>query len=93
MYEAIANEKQKLYGVQFHPEVDLTPNGKVMLKNFLYDVCGLNGTFTMQSRERECVEYIRKTVGNCKVLVCFFFCLFIRLILFKYLIDVSQWRC
>ena len=38
---AISNEKTRLYGVQFHPEVDLTTNGKTMLNNFLTGVCGL----------------------------------------------------
>ncbi|KAL1473080.1 hypothetical protein MTO96_022566 [Rhipicephalus appendiculatus] len=66
---AIANEKMKLYGVQFHPEVDLTPKGKAMFSNFLYDIAGLSGNFTLQSRELECIEYIRRTVGQSKVLM------------------------
>lgn len=66
---AIANNEKKLYGVQFHPEVDLTTNGKVMLKNFLFNIAGLSGSFTMQNREPECIEYIRRTVGNDKVLM------------------------
>jgi len=66
---AIANESAKLYGVQFHPEVDLTTNGKIILKNFLYEICNLKGTFTMQSRENECIEYIRNFVGKNKVLM------------------------
>ena len=65
----IANEKLKLYGVQFHPEVDLTPSGRHMLKNFLTEVAGLKCNFTMKSREAECCEYIRKTVGSNKVLM------------------------
>ena len=59
----------KIYGVQFHPEVDLTTNGKLIMKNFLYNITGLSGSFTMQSREAECIEYIRKHVGKNKVLV------------------------
>lgn len=65
----IANEKMRLYGVQFHPEVDLSVNGKTMLKNFLFDITGLTGTFTIQGREQECISYIRKTVGTNKVLL------------------------
>lgn len=65
----MANEKSRLYGVQFHPEVDLTPNGKLMMKNFLLDVAGLSGNFTMQSRELECIDYIKKEIGTSKVLV------------------------
>ena len=65
----LANDKMKLYGVQFHPEVDLTPSGKHMLRNFLTEVCGLSCKFTMKSREEECCQYIRDTVGSSKVLM------------------------
>nr|CAH7727087.1 unnamed protein product [Callosobruchus chinensis] len=60
----IYNEKLHLYGVQFHPEVDLTVNGKTMLKNFLFDIAGLTGNYTIQGREEECLKYIKATVGN-----------------------------
>ncbi|KAH9395030.1 hypothetical protein TYRP_005097 [Tyrophagus putrescentiae] len=66
---AISNVEKKLYGVQFHPEVDLSTNGKQMLKNFLFNVAGLSGNFTMKSRESECIDYIRQVVGKNKVLM------------------------
>ncbi|UYV82071.1 GMPS [Cordylochernes scorpioides] len=66
---AIGNESKRIYGLQFHPEVDLTPSGKQMMQNFLYDIAGLSGNFTMQSREAECIEYIKKVVGDSKVLM------------------------
>lgn len=59
---AIGNDKKKIYGTQFHPEVDLTSNGRQMLKNFLYNIAGLPGNFTMESRELECIDNIRATV-------------------------------
>lgn len=68
----IANDKLRLYGVQFHPEVELTSNGKTMLKNFLVDIAGLTGNYTMQSREIECINGIKEVVGNNKVLVEYF---------------------
>ena len=61
---AIANEQRKIYGTQFHPEVDLTVNGKQILKNFLYNIAQLPGDFTMQSREQECIDGIRSIVGT-----------------------------
>ncbi|XP_041377694.1 GMP synthase [glutamine-hydrolyzing]-like isoform X2 [Gigantopelta aegis] len=66
---AMANEKKKLYGVQFHPEVDLTVNGVQMLHNFLFVVAGCTGTYTMKSRETTCIEEIKQVVGDHKVLM------------------------
>jgi len=66
---AIANDKLRLYGVQFHPEVDLTEHGKTMLRNFLYNVAGVSGSFTLKSREADCLDYIRAAVGSHKVLL------------------------
>ncbi|KAG6447713.1 GMP synthase [glutamine-hydrolyzing] isoform X1 [Manduca sexta] len=67
---AIYNEQMRLYGVQFHPEVDLTPKGKQMLSNFLFDIAGLSRSFTLRSRREACIQYIRDTVGETnKVLV------------------------
>lgn len=66
---AIASDKMNLYGVQFHPEVDLSTNGKTMLHNFLFGVAGLTGNFTLRGREAECIQYIRETVGSNKVLL------------------------
>lgn len=60
----IANDKSHIYGLQFHPEVDLTLNGKEIFKNFLYDICGLSGTFTLHDREAKCLQYIRDHVGE-----------------------------
>lgn len=65
----IANESKKLYGAQFHPEVSLTVNGKMILKNFLYDIAGCSGTFTVQNRELQCIQAIKDKVGSSKVLV------------------------
>lgn len=60
---AISNDQKKIYGVQFHPEVDLTTNGKQILKNFLYGIAQLPGDFTMKSRQQECIDNIKTTVG------------------------------
>ncbi|XP_030842450.1 GMP synthase [glutamine-hydrolyzing] [Strongylocentrotus purpuratus] len=66
---SISNEKKRLYGVQFHPEVDLSENGKQMLQNFLMEIANCAGSYTMVSREDSCIQEIQKSVGNNKVLV------------------------
>jgi len=65
----IANQALRQYGVQFHPEVDLTENGIAMLANFVKGVCGCAGDFTMGSREERCLKYIRERVGEKTVLM------------------------
>lgn len=66
---AIYNEPLRIYGVQFHPEVDLTVNGKQMLANFCMQICDLKPNFTMSCRKEGCIRYIREKVGQQKVLV------------------------
>jgi GMP synthase (glutamine-hydrolysing) len=59
---------RKLYGVQFHPEVEHTQHGKQVLKNFLHDVCELSGDWTMGNFIDEKVAQIKQLAGNKKVL-------------------------
>lgn len=65
----IWHEKRKVFGVQFHPEVDLTINGMKMLSNFLVAVCGCPQNFTIGCRKESCLKYIKDMVGKSKVLV------------------------
>lgn len=65
---AVQHKDRPIFGVQFHPEVDLTTNGTAMLKNFLYQSCKCSGSFTLESREGACIQYIRSKVGQSKVL-------------------------
>ncbi len=67
-FAAIANDEKKLYGFQYHPEVLHTTEGSVMLKNFVYNVCGCSGDWKMDSFVQESIEEIRKKVGDGKVL-------------------------
>ena len=66
---AIENPEKKLYGVQFHPEVEHTANGIKMIRNFLYNVCGAVGDYSMDDYIERQVEAIRKQVGNEKVIL------------------------
>jgi len=65
---AMEDKKRKLYGVQFHPEVEHTPEGKTMLNNFLYKVCGCAGDWEMSSFIESAVEEIRGKVKDGSVL-------------------------
>jgi GMP synthase (glutamine-hydrolysing) len=62
------NPRQKLYGVQFHPEVHHTVNGIAVIQNFLFRVCGCSPTWTMGSFIEENIQRIREQVGNERVL-------------------------
>jgi GMP synthase (glutamine-hydrolysing) len=64
---AMGNE-QGIIGLQFHPEVAHTPNGKDILRNFLYKICGCSGNWTSGSFIAESVERIKKQVGGGRVI-------------------------
>lgn len=66
---SIFNEKLQIYGVQFHPEVDLTVNGKIMLHNFLRNICGFKEKYSLEDRINISIEQIKQKVGNNKVIV------------------------
>ena len=72
----IFNEQARIYGVQFHPEVDLTLQGKKILSNFLIDIARLTPSYTMICRKDECIRFIREKVGSSKVLVSFAWIIF-----------------
>lgn len=65
---AIRDPKRKIYGVQFHPEVAHTPDGRKILANFLFQVCGLKGGWTSAHFIETSVDAIRKRVGSSTVL-------------------------
>jgi GMP synthase (glutamine-hydrolysing) len=69
VFVVIADEKRKIYGVQFHPEVDLTVNGKQMLGNFLFKICGLSGNYVLGDRIQTALDKIREKVKDEKILV------------------------
>lgn len=65
---ALANEEKKLYAVQFHPEVEHTPFGKELFRNFLFGICGLRGDWQMQGYIDRTVEQLRRQIGAKNVL-------------------------
>jgi GMP synthase (glutamine-hydrolysing) len=58
-----------IYGVQFHPEVYHSTDGKQLLKNFLMDVCGCHGDWTPSHFISDTVDQLRKQIGNRKVIM------------------------
>jgi GMP synthase (glutamine-hydrolysing) len=67
-YAAVRYKKKKFFGVQFHPEVTHTPKGPVILKNFLYNICGCSGDWKMSDFVIEAIDSIRNQVGQAAVI-------------------------
>ena len=66
---AMEDVSRRLFGVQFHPEVQHTQYGKTILGNFLFKVCGCSGDWHMENYCKQAVEAIRAKVGDGKVLL------------------------
>ncbi|MBR6360165.1 MAG: glutamine-hydrolyzing GMP synthase, partial [Clostridia bacterium] len=67
-YAALADEKRMIYGVQFHPEVTHTEYGKIILRNFLFEICKCAGDWTMENFTAGAVENYRKKLAGKRVL-------------------------
>jgi GMP synthase (glutamine-hydrolysing) len=65
---AVIGNKNNIYGLQFHPEVAHTPEGKTILNNFIYKVCGCKGNWTMGNFVNDSMERIKEQVGSGKVI-------------------------
>ncbi|MBF7096645.1 glutamine-hydrolyzing GMP synthase [Alkalibacter mobilis] len=65
---AMENDSKGLYAVQFHPEVEHTEFGRQILHNFLYDICGCSGDWTMANFAQEQIQAVKEKVGDKKVL-------------------------
>ena len=66
---AMQNLERKIFGFQYHPEVEHTENGSKMLRNFLYNVCGANGDWSMKDYCNTAIAQVREKVGDGKVLL------------------------
>tara|TARA_B100001173_G_scaffold308274_1_gene318244 strand:+ start:1725 stop:3287 length:1563 start_codon:yes stop_codon:yes gene_type:complete len=64
----IENIKKKLFGIQFHPEVTHTQKGKIILKNFIFDICKLKKNWSSKDQKSKIIEQLRKQIINAKVI-------------------------
>ncbi|HVV72473.1 MAG TPA: glutamine-hydrolyzing GMP synthase, partial [Verrucomicrobiae bacterium] len=66
---AIENPGEKMFGLQFHPEVVHTPRGREIIANFVHNICGCGKNWTMHNYIDQAVETIRAKVGNERVIL------------------------
>ncbi len=64
----IENKKEKIYGVQFHPEVTHTDNGKKIFKNFLFSICKVKKRWSIASQKNRLIQDVKKIVKKDKVI-------------------------
>ena len=67
-FTIIENTKDKIYGVQFHPEVTHTNNGNIIFKNFLFNICKIKKKWNIASQKNRIINDIKKTVKKNKVI-------------------------
>jgi GMP synthase (glutamine-hydrolysing) len=65
----LSNEDARIYGLQFHPEVAHTEDGKTIINNFLFEICNVEPNWTPANFIKSSIEKIRTEVGNNKVIV------------------------
>lgn len=68
-FAVIEDPARRFYGIQFHPEVSHTENGTIILRNFLFGICGCKGDWSMAGFVDRAVEDIRREVGDGKVIL------------------------
>jgi GMP synthase (glutamine-hydrolysing) len=67
-FAAVADERRRFYGVQFHPEVVHTPIGAELLRNFAYRIAGLKGDWSVETYRTQAVARVREQVGGAGVI-------------------------
>ena len=67
-FAIIENKTKKFYGVQFHPEVTHTENGKKIISNFIFNICSMKKNWSSKDQRQKLIEDVRYQVGNKKVI-------------------------
>lgn len=65
---AMENRERKLYGIQFHPEVNNSINGTQVIKNFLFNICGCTGDWVISSFVEDSIKSLKEKIGDKKAL-------------------------
>ena len=65
---AIENKEKNLYGIQFHPEVNLSVNGTQVIKNFLFSICHCSGDWQISSFVEDSIKTLKEKIGDKKAL-------------------------
>ena len=65
---AIENTEKNLYGIQFHPEVNNSINGTLVIKNFLFNICKCSGDWIISSFVEDSIKKLKEKIGNKKAL-------------------------
>lgn len=65
---AMESVEDKLYGVQFHPEVEHTQGGREIIKNFLYEICRCSPDWTMEDFIKKSIDKIKNEIGDGKAI-------------------------
>ncbi len=67
-FSIVENSSKKFYGIQFHPEVTHTEKGKIILRNFVFEICMLKKNWSPSNQKKLLIEDVKKIVGNSKVI-------------------------
>ena len=67
-FAIIENKSKKFYGVQFHPEVTHTENGKKMIKNFIFLICKIKKNWSSKEQKKKLIQDVKNHVGKNKVI-------------------------
>lgn len=68
-FAAIEDTERKFYGLQFHPEVFHSEQGTDIIRNFLNEICGCRGDWTMANYADQAIQKVRDTVGDANVIL------------------------
>jgi len=67
-FAIVENSLKRIYGVQFHPEVTHTENGKIIIRNFIFSICKIKKNWSVKNQKMKLIKEIRNAVGKNKVI-------------------------